>query len=134
MTDLYFTEDGDIAVSPSGDLALTQADWRDDVQQIYIRLMTDIGDFDMRVPHQGVCSELGANLSQLYGMPQSEATGDYGIGLIESALARENRFGGKPVTVKAVPTGVQSIRFDVYVKSGSRDKVKLSIEQNLGVI
>jgi hypothetical protein len=126
MTDLYFSESGDIAVSPSGDVAVTQANWRDDVQQTYIRMMTDIGDYLLY-------QELGADLSQLYGRPQSEATGNYGIALIEAALEREGRFIGKPIEVKAVPTGYQSIRFDVFVKSGSRNKIKLSIEQNLGV-
>ncbi len=127
MTDLYFTEAGDIAVAPNGDVAVTQAEWRDDVQQAYIRMMTDVGDFVLY-------PELGADLSQLYGRPQSEATGAYGVALIEAALDREGRFIGKPVTIKAVPTGYQTIRFDLFVKSGSRDKIKLSVEQNLGVV
>lgn len=134
MTDLYFTESGDIEVAPNGDIALTQSDWRDDVQAAYIRMMTDIGDFDMNLEGPGgKASELGADLSRLYGRPQSQATGQYGVQLITSALERGARFVGKPVTVEAVPTGHQTIRFDVFIKSGSQSQIKLSVEQDLGV-
>ena len=126
MPDLYMHESGDLAVSPAGDLAITQSTWRDDVQQVYVRLMTEMGDFE-------VYPELGASLTRLYGRPQSANTGDLGIGLIRSALDRESRFSGKPYIVKAIPTGPQSIRFDVTITSGNREQILLSVEQNLGV-
>lgn len=124
--DLYFTEEGDIALSPSGDIALSDTPWRDDVQQAYIRVMTDEGDY-LLYP------ELGASLSFLYGMPQSPDTGSYGEELIKSALNREGRFTGKSFDVRAVPIGPQAIRFDVDIISGSRDVIRLSVEQNLGL-
>lgn len=124
--DLYFTEVGDLAISPQGDLALTQTSWRDDVQQAYLRIMTDQGDW---VTHP----ELGADLSRLYGLPQSPETGNMGITLIQAAMEREKRFVGKAIDIKAIPTGYQAIRFDVYVSSGSREKIKLSVEQTLGI-
>src|SRR3990167_9221816 len=123
--DLYFTEEGDLTISPSGDLAVTQTTWRDDLQQAYIRCMTDVGDWRLH-------STLGASLSRLWGMPQSPQTGDLGSRLIEAALDREGRFAGKPYTVKAVPVGPQSIRWDISITSGSRDQVTLSVEQDLG--
>ena len=126
MPDLYMYESGDLAVSPAGDLAMTQTTWRDDVQQAYIRIMTEMGDFE-------VYPELGASLTRLYGRPQSANTGSLGIGLIKSALDRESRFAGKPFFVKAVPTGPQSIRFDVSITSGNREQILLSVEQDLGV-
>lgn len=122
--DAYFTEDGDIAVSTEGDIAITQTQWRDDLQQAYIRMMTDIGDFVLY-------PELGASLSFLYGMPQSNVTGDYGVKLIESALQRENRFVGRQTTIKAIPISHQSIRFDVFIESGSREQMRISVEQDL---
>lgn len=123
--DAYFTEEGDIVVSSSGDIALTPTTWRDDVQQAYIRMMTDIGDY-LTYP------ELGADLSQLFGRPQSPETGDWGVRLIDAAMQRENRFIGKPYQVNAIPVSYQSIRFDVIISSGSRDEIKLSVEQSLG--
>lgn len=126
MADLYLYESGDLAVSPSGDLAVTQTSWRDDVQQAYVRMMTEVGDFQ-------VYPTLGASLSQLYGRPQSPSTGKFGMDLIRSALDREGRFTGKPYTVNAVPTGPQAIRFDLAVTSGSREQILLSVEQGLGI-
>lgn len=122
--DLYIDESGDIRPSPSGDLAETPTTWRDDVQQAYVRIMTDEGDWLIN-------PQLGASLSKLYGMPQSPQTAEVGKQLIQAALDREGRFIGKPVTINAVPTGYQTIRFDVMITSGSREQIRLSVEQNL---
>lgn len=122
--DMHFTADGDIAVSPSGDIALTENIWRGDLQQAYIRVMTDAGDYILY-------PELGASLTELYGMPQSPETGAYGERLISAALDREGHFTGKSYSVTAVPTGPQSIRFDVSILSGSREQISLSVEQEL---
>lgn len=125
--DWYFSESGDIKVSPGGDIAMTDSSWRDDSQQAYIRIMTEPMDF-LLYP------SLGAELSLLYGMPQSESTGVYGATIITEALNREGRFIGKAFNVKPVPTGPQTIRFDVFIQSGSRSSLILSIEQDLGVV
>lgn len=124
MPDLYFTEEGDITVSHSGDIAVTPTAWRDDVQQAHIRIMTDEGDYRLY-------PALGASLSKLYGMPQSPATGKYGEELVRAALEREGRFVGLPISVRAVPTGPQTLRFDVVILSGSREQIRLSVEQDL---
>jgi hypothetical protein len=124
--DIYFTNEGDIEVSPSGDIAMADTPWRDDVQQAYIRVMTDAGDYLLY-------ERLGASLSQLKGLPQSPETGRFGETLIISALNREGRFTGKPFDVKAIPTGPQSIRFDISITSGSTDQIRLSVEQDLGL-
>lgn len=126
MADFYFGEDGDIKVSPNGDIAITENVWRDDSQQAYIRVMTEPGDF-LLYP------DLGANLEALYGMPQSEATANLGKEIIQSALNREGRFQGRGITVNAVPTSRYTIRFDIYVRFNTRDNLVLQIEQDLGV-
>ena len=126
MPDLYFTEDGDLVRSATGDLATTPTVWRDDVQQAYIRVMTDIGDYDLY-------PTLGASLATLLGQPQSPDTGALGERLILEALNRDNRFAGKPINVQAVPTSPQTIRFDIFITSGNREQIKISVEQNLGV-
>jgi hypothetical protein len=124
--DLMFTDDGDIAVSHSGDIAMTPTAWRDDLQQAYIRVMTDQGDHLMY-------PELGASLSELYGHPQSPETGLMGEALITSAMNREGRFAGKTFSVKSVPTAPQAIRFDISITSGNREQITLSAEQDLGL-
>lgn len=122
--DLYFNETGDITKSPDGDIAITPTQWRDDLQQAYIRMMTDTGDF-LLYP------DLGASLSLLYGMPQSQETGDYGVALINSSLEREGRFIGRRIEVKPVPISYQSIRFDVFLTTGTREQMQISVEQEL---
>lgn len=126
MSDLYFTEDGDVTVSPTGDFAIADTPWRDVAQQAYIRLMTERSDWTMY-------PEIGAELYRLFGMPQTASTGEFGKLLVQQALTNGNRFTGYPITVKAVPTGMQTIRFDVYITVGARDELLLSIQQNLNL-
>ena len=125
--DLYMTTAGDLAISTNGDLANTQTSWQSSAQQAYLRIMTDIGDY-LLYPN------MGANLSTMYGMPQSQATGEYGIQLIQSALTRENMFTNNQIKVAAVPISPQTIRFDVFITSGSQQQIKISLQQNLSLV
>lgn len=125
--DLYMTDTGDIAIGSGGDIAFTDSNWRDFVQQAYLRLMTSISDFTLY-------PTLGTDLDALIGMPQIKSTGDYGISLIKSALTRGGSIlANLPIDVKAVPISLQVIRFDIYITAGSRTEMILSIEQNLGL-
>ena len=124
MTDMYFTETGDIRVDANGDIAITDTSYRNLGQQAHIRAMTQVGDW-LTYPR------LGADLDRLYGMPQSEATGNFGKALIESALSRESTFAALNYTVNAVPTGPQSIRFDITIRTQTGNRTVLSIERNL---
>ncbi len=116
---------GDIAVDGNKDVALTTNMLQDDIQQIYMRLMTEPGDFY-------VYPQLGTDLSILYGMPQSRETGDLGKRLIRAALEKEGIFQGRNIKIEAVPTGPDSIRFDVHIISDFNEPVVLSVTQNLG--
>ena len=98
---------------------------QNDVQQVYVRLMTEPGDF-FSYP------TLGVDLTTLYGMPQIPKTGEYGKQLIKTALEREGVFKGRNITIEAVPTGPDTIRFDVHVLTSANQPVTLSIKQNLG--
>lgn len=125
MPDLFFTEEGDLRISANGDLALTDTPWRDISQQAYVAMLTQTGDF-LLYP------SIGVELERLFGMPQSPETGEYGKQIIISALSKMDKFSGLPISVQAIPTGLQSIRFDVYVISAGKTELVLSIEQNLG--
>ncbi len=125
MSDLFLTLDGDLMMNGNKDIAKVNSAVQNDIQQVYIRLMTEPGDFH-------AYPSLGVDLSVLYGMPQTKSTGDTGRMLILSAMEREGVFKGKNVTIEAVPTGPDTIRFDVHVQSGASNPVTLSIKQNLG--
>ena len=125
MTDLYFGLDGDILINGGKDLSLINTPLQGDVQQVYIRLMTEPGDFH-------VYPTLGIDLSQLYGMPQRPETGDFGKRLIQAGLRKEGLFKGKNIKIEAIPTGADTIRFDIHIITDIDQPIVLSISQDLG--
>ena len=68
----------------------------------------------------------------MYGMPQSPETGDFGKRLIKAGLQRENLFKGRNIKIEAIPTGRDTIRFDVHIFSDIDQPVVLSVSQGLG--
>lgn len=125
MSDLYFTLTGDLAINGNKDIAITNSPLQSDIQQVYIRLMTEPGDFY-------IYPQLGIDLSLMYGMSQTPQTGEFGKRLIKSGLTREGLFKGRNMSVDAVPTGRDSIRFDVHLFSDVDQPVTLSVSQTLG--
>jgi hypothetical protein len=125
VSDLFLTLDGDLLLNGNKDISRVNGSMQNDIQQVYIRLMTEPGDFH-------AYPSLGVDLSMLYGMPQTKATGDTGKRLILAALEREGIFRGKNILIEAIPTGPDTIRFDIHIQSGSSNPVTLSIKQNLG--
>jgi len=125
VSDFYLDLSGDLVINGSGDIAMAQDHATKDIQQVYIRLMTEPGDFS-------IYPQLGVQLSILYGMPQTPQTGDLGKRLIRAALEREGVFKNKQITIEAVPVSADSIRFDVYLAGTSYQPVILSVTQNLG--
>ncbi len=59
MSDFYINLGGDLVVNGSGDLALVQSMSEKDIQHVYMRLMTEPGDFF-------IYPQLGTQLSMLY--------------------------------------------------------------------
>ena len=124
MSDLFLTMSGDLLVNGNKDIASVNLGSQNDVQQIYLRLMTEPGDFYLY-------PSFGTDLSILYGMPQSQETGNLGQRLIREALERENIFVGRNIEITSVPTGPDSIRFDVHITSDTNEPIVLSVTQNL---
>ena len=125
MSDLYLTLDGDLILNGNKDIGKVNTLMQNDIQQVYLRLMTEPGDFHSY-------PNLGVDLSVLYGKPQTRETGELGKSLIMSALQREGLFRGRNIQINAVPTGPDTIRFDVQIQSGPNQPVTLSVKQNLG--
>lgn len=125
MSDLFFSQEGDLLIDGNKDIARTVDSLQNDIQQIYIRLMTEPGDFY-------IYPLLGIDLSLLYGMPQTPETGEFGKKLIRSGLQREGIFKGRNIKINAIPTGFDTIRFDVHILSDIDRPVVLSVSQTLG--
>ena len=124
MSDLFLTMSGDLLINGNKDIASINSGSQNDVQQIYLRLMTEPGDFY-------VYPNLGTDLSILYGMPQSQETGNLGQRLIRAALEKENIFLGRNIEITSVPTSPDSIRFDVHITSDTNEPIVLSVTQGL---
>lgn len=124
MSDLFLTMSGDLLVNGNKDIASINSGSQNDVQQIYLRLMTEPGDFY-------IYPNLGTDLSVLYGMPQSQETGNLGQRLIRAALEKENIFQGRNIEITSVPTSPDSIRFDVHITSDTNEPIVLSVTQGL---
>ena len=124
QSDLYFDLSGDLKLSPNKDIASTQSRSQSDIQQIYIRLMTEPGDF-YSYPN------LGSDIGIIYGMPQSPNTGEIGKRLIRQALSKDDIFLGRNITIEAVPMSRTSIRFDVHVVDNSQGPITISVTQEL---
>jgi len=89
--------------------------------------MTETGDFY-------AYPQLGCDLSVLYGMPQTIATGEIGKRIVRSALENPEKggiFKGRNISIEAVPTSANTIRFDVHILDNSLDPVTLSVTQDL---
>lgn len=125
MSDLYFTLNGDIVISGAKDIALAPNSMHEDVQQIYLRMMTEPGDFY-------IYPQLGIDLSRLYGMPQSKETAEFGKALIRAGIQKEGLFKGRNIQIKAVPTSRDTIRFDIHIISDIDEPIMLSVSQSLG--
>ena len=125
MSDLYFTLNGDLVINGNNDIAVTANSLQADIQQVYLRLMTEPGDFY-------IYPQLGTDLSLLYGMPQTPETGEYGKRIIREALQREGLFKGRNMKIDAIPTSRDTIRFDVHIVSDIDRPLTLSVSQKLG--
>lgn len=125
MADLYFTLDGDIVISGNKDIAMTTNAMQEDIQQIYLRMMTEPGDFY-------IYPQLGVDLSRLYGMPQTKETAEFGKALIRAAIQKEGLFKGRNIQIKAIPTSRDTIRFDIHIISDIDQPIMLSVSQKLG--
>jgi hypothetical protein len=126
MSDLYLTLNGDFMLDGNKDIALAPSSMHEDVQQIYLRIMTEPGDFYIYPP-------LGVDLSRLYGLPQTKETAEFGKALIMAGIQKEGLFKGRGIQIKAVPTSRDVIRFDIHIISDINEPIILSVSQTLGV-
>lgn len=127
MSDFYFDLSGDILISSNKDIALAQSGQQRDVQQIYIRLMTEPNDFT-------IYPRLGCDLAMLRGMPQSKTTAEIGKRIIRDSLENELKggiFRGRSISIDAVPTSATAIRFDVHIENNTSEPVTLSVVQDI---
>ena len=101
--DVYWTDDGDLLVGPTGDLFDTEEDpLRSLVQEIKTRIMGDQEDWELY-------PDVGAGLSELIGEPNNKATAEAGRAKIIAALTRDGLVSSSDISIKYMPTGPYSL-------------------------
>ena len=122
--DFYLTENGDLAVSNQGDVAITPTQQEQIEQQCRMRLATQRNDFV-------VYPSIGADLQRLIGMPNTRATGLFGRKLIERGLSYDGFVPKGKLKIEGYPTNIDTIVYDVAVPWGAREYINIRIEQIL---
>lgn len=120
--DMYFTETGDFILSANGDLAYTETDEQQVLQQAILRLATEKGDFP-------VYPQLGASLQKLVGRPNTAETANYGARLIEEELKRYS-FVSK-LEIDSWPSSINTIEYQINISYGTDKSVSLTLQQLL---
>lgn len=119
---MYFTETGDFILSANGDLAYTETDEQQVLQQAILRLATEKGDFP-------VYPQLGASLQKLVGRPNTAETANYGARLIEEELKRYS-FVSK-LEIDSWPSSINTIEYQINISYGTDKSVSLTLQQLL---
>jgi hypothetical protein len=115
--DLAFSDDGDLVIDESGDLALRMGVdcLRDDIN---IRIITN-------APEWQLDPWLGATLDDLIGEPNTQQTGLVGEAKIIGALTADNKVSRERLTVHTIPINANEIIYHVTVKA-SKDDISMS--------
>lgn len=125
-SDLMFTEDGDIVIGENGDFALVH-DRQFVEQSSRNRLKVsdpDWFDFDMQ--------EIGANLEDLIGRPNSIETAREGVERISKALTRNDLISREDLYIRPVPLTKYVIQFFVYIQTSQEgDPIGFAVSFNL---
>lgn len=99
-----------ITTDPEGNIPIRDArvSYDNDVrlQLIHTRIRTDNPDFSLY-------PEIGANLSDLIGLPNNEATAMQGVDQIYACLTADGAFQGEELDIQVAPVSRDSILFDI---------------------
>lgn len=101
--------EGDFLLNEDGDFKLTE-DHQSAEQDILNRIRTQKGDWRS---HQN----LGANLEELEGEPNTRETGDRGAEQIFETLTYDGRFRDDDIHIRAVPVSINQIDYFTIIDS-----------------
>ena len=134
MIDIQLSDDGDIVVEPTGDVALTgrftietDTDSARAISQLALMaIKTERGDFMLH-------PSLGCDINKLHGFPNSPAVANKGVALIQEAI---KSFGiTSSVTINSWPVDMSTIAYEVNIQVGSQaNMVTFTIKQALDSI
>jgi hypothetical protein len=108
-SDIALTEDGDLAIGPSGDFYLSKS--TSALQQgIDFRLMTDLNDMFLH-------PKLGTNIRELVGRRNTKELLESGKASIISCLTYNNFIDASDLTVVGIPVDATTILYHVEISN-----------------
>lgn len=123
-TDLWLTEDGDLALDASGDFRTASGNHLIH-QNISNTLKSSNPDWFME--------DFPADLEDLIGKENSEETAELGKRKIKEGLVRTGFFESEDIWVEARPTGQMEMAFFVFINSPfAPDPLIYEVELDLG--
>ena len=107
--DLFFSNAGDLAVGPDGDLAGTESDALLSFRQECLnRMKSEFQDWALH-------PWLGSGLSEIIGEPNTKETAERGSELIENALTMGAFVNSNDVNIKYVPVSNDALIYIVEI-------------------
>lgn len=124
-TDLRITPDGDLIVKDN-DLATIEG-FEAAAQNVYCRLMSSDPEWYME--------QIGANLEDLLGKPNTRETATEGEDMIKDVLTSDGLVSYEDLYVQAVPLDKSTLVFYVYFKPDGYDgeAIGYEVELNLSI-
>jgi hypothetical protein len=111
---VYYISYGDLGIK-NGDLALTDGKACAE-QDALNRIRTQTTDWRSH-------PELGADLEDLEGEPNTRVNGQKGVDQIFKALTQDGRFSPEDVTVRAIPVSIEEIDFYTIIDTHDGDPI-----------
>jgi len=127
MRDIAITDGGDLQISSGGDIAISTHRYSAALQEIYMTVRTERGDF---IPYPW----FGSDVYKLWGLPNSPRTGTKGVEELAKAITRDGRFSDADIKINAVPVAANQIRFDIDVRFSTNQTFLITLEQKLNNI
>jgi phage baseplate assembly protein W len=121
MIDIEMTEDGDLVVGNTGDLAIVYGD-EEIAQEVLFRLKTTLGDWTLS-------PQIGADLERFIGEPNIPITHSLMENQIAKAIVRDNLIFAP--SVRAVPIGENEVF--ILVEFGSLEDDERTIQVQAGL-
>lgn len=111
LVDLAWSEEGDLVLGKGNDFAVvTNAPYEAQIARIRL-MVTDPEWQDFQA------NEIGANMEDLLGLPNTPETARMGIRQITECLTRDGLFQEEQIFIKPIPTSKYIIQFFVFIYS-----------------
>ncbi len=125
LRDLFFSSDGDFRVAPSGDLEVTDSfEHRAVIQSILKRIMSSSGDWALQ-------PELGANMADFIGKPNTRETGEALKNRVADELLRGGLVRAADLDVQVFPLSEREIILLVIVRTTSEEPILIQFTYDL---